>query len=52
MSEMKDLFFYNFYDYMKTVYVYSHLKTYLVDKQRQEIEEKTLYVLFGLIIFF
>jgi hypothetical protein len=52
MSEMKDLFFYNFYDYMKTVYVYSHLKTYLVDKQRQKIEEKTLAVLLGLIVSF
>ncbi len=52
MSEIKDLFVYNFYDYMKTVYVYSHLKTYLVDKQRQQIEEGTLYALFVLIILF
>lgn len=52
MSEIKDLFVYNFYDYMKTVYVYSHLKTYLVDKQRQKIEEYTLYALLVLIILF
>lgn len=52
MSEMKDTHFYNFYDYMKTVYIYSHLKTYLVDRQRQQIEEVTLYILLFLIIAF
>ena len=52
MSEMNDSFFYNFYDYVKTVYVYSHLKTYLVDKQRQQIEENTLIALiFSIVIF-
>lgn len=52
MSEMRDYFFYNFYDYMRTVYIYSHLKTYLVDKQRQEIEERILYILSAFSILF
>lgn len=52
MSEMNDSFFYNFYDYVKTVYVYSHLKTYLVDKQRQQIEENTLIALIASIVIF
>lgn len=50
MSEMKDDFLYNFYDYMKTVYIYAHLKTYLVDKQRQEIEKNTLIILSAFIL--
>lgn len=38
MSETKDEFIYNFYDYMKTVFIYSHVKTYLIDPSRQEDE--------------
>ena len=38
MSEVKDSFMYNFYDFMKTIFVYSHVKTYLLDKGRQDYE--------------
>ena len=38
MSETKDEFIYNYYDYMKTVFIYSHVKTYLIDPKRQEDE--------------
>ena len=39
MSEIKDSFFYNYYDYFKDIYVYTHLKTYLLDKQVQTYEK-------------
>ena len=38
MSETKDEFIYNFYDYMKSVFIYSHVRTYLIDPNRQAIE--------------
>ena len=38
MSETKDEFIYNFYDYMKTIFIYSHVKTYLIDPVRQNDE--------------
>ena len=38
MSQTKDEFIYNFYDYMKSVFIYSHVRTYLIDPKRQEIE--------------
>ena len=38
MSETKDEFIYNFYDYMKTIFIYSHVKTYLIDPVRQTDE--------------
>ena len=45
MSEMKDEFWYNFYDYVKSIYIYSHVKTHLIDADRQDIER---YTNFGL----
>lgn len=41
MSEMTDSLLYNFYDYMKSIYIYSHVKTSLKDTQRQPIEKGT-----------
>jgi hypothetical protein len=38
MSEMIDNILYNFYDYVKSIYIYSHLKTNLIDIERQKIE--------------
>ena len=38
MSEMNDSSIYNFYDYVKSIYIYSHVKTHLIDAQRQKIE--------------
>ena len=38
MSETRDEFLYNYYDYMSAIYVYSHVKTYLMDPKRQEVE--------------
>ena len=38
MSETKDEFIYNFYDYMKSIFIYSHVRTYLIDPKRQDIE--------------
>jgi hypothetical protein len=38
MSETQDKLIYNFYDYMKTIFVYSHVKTYLIDPKRQNYE--------------
>lgn len=56
MSEMIDSPIYNFYDYVKSIYIYSHLKTNLIDKDRQSIEILTNYLLliitFGFIIAF
>ena len=42
---MIDNIVYNYYDYLKSVYIYSHIKTYLKDVQRQKIESYTNYVL-------
>lgn len=39
MSEIKDSFIYNYYDYFKDIYVYAHLKTFLLDKQVQTYEK-------------
>ena len=39
MSEMNDSFIYNFYDYVKSIYIYSHVKTNLKDPGRQKIEQ-------------
>ena len=52
MSEMNDKFYYNFYDYMKTIYIYSHVKTNLVDKDRQFLEKWNMYILAGFSISF
>ena len=41
MSEMVDSFLYNFYDYVKSIYIYSHVKTNLKDADRQSIERAT-----------
>lgn len=41
MSEMIDSFLYNFYDYVKSIYIYSHVKTNLKDADRQPIEKAT-----------
>lgn len=55
MSEMKDDIIYKFYDYVKAIYIYSHLKTHLIDKDRQRIEKITNIILLafslGFIIF-
>lgn len=48
MSEMNDSAFYNFYDYVKSIYIYSHIKTNLIDKDRQVIEIVT-NILLGII---
>ena len=52
MSEIKDNFAYNFYDYVKSIYIYSHVKTHLIDSQRQPIEEATNIILIILSIVF
>ena len=56
MSEMIDSPFYNFYDYVKSIYIYSHIKTNLIDKDRQTIEILTnillLIITLGFIIAF
>ena len=41
MSEIKDSTLYNFYDFVKTIYIYSHVKTHLIDSDRQNIEKGT-----------
>ena len=46
MSDIKDTFFYNYYDYLKDIYVYPHLKTYLLDKQVQNREKFFLILQF------
>lgn len=38
MSETKDLPIYNFYDYMSSIFIYSHVKTFLIDPKRQQVE--------------
>ena len=45
MSEMKDDIIYNFYDYVKSIYIYAHVKTLLIDPQRQPIEYYTNIIL-------
>ena len=47
MSETKDLPIYNFYDYMSSIFIYSHVKTFLIDPKRQNYE-----VIFDWILFF
>lgn len=45
MSETKDDFIYNYYDYVSPIFVYPHVKTFLIDSKRQEIEEVIDYCL-------
>ena len=54
MSEIKDSAVYQFYDYVKSIYIYSHVKTHLKDFQRQPIEVATNYILliFSIIFIF
>ena len=54
MTDLKDLLF-NYYEFIKSIYVYSHLKTNLVDKYKQTTEMVALYILIiitSLIFFF
>ena len=39
MSETKDEFIYNYYDYISTIFAYPHVKTFLIDSKRQEVEK-------------
>ena len=48
MSETQDLLIYNFYDYMKTIFIYSHVKTYLIDPARQDFEWGFDFFLLGI----
>ena len=45
MSETKDEFIYNYYDYISPIFVYPHVKTFLIDKKRQEVEQVIDYFL-------
>ena len=45
MSEVKDNDFYNFYDFIKLIYVYSHVKTELQDSSKQKVEKVAAIVL-------
>jgi hypothetical protein len=45
MSEVNDTIIYNFYDYVKSIYIYTHLKTHLKDRQRQVFENATNYAI-------
>jgi len=45
MSETKDDFIYNYYDYISPIFIYPHVKTYLIDSKRQEIERWIDYIL-------
>ena len=38
MSETKDTFLYNYYDYIGAIFIYSHVKTFLIDPTRQRLE--------------
>ena len=38
MSETQDLEIYNIYDYISSIFIYSHVKTYLIDPKRQKVE--------------
>ena len=57
MSETQDLLIYNFYDYMKSIFIYSHIKTYLIDPDRQYYEKicgrflTTISLLFVITVF-
>lgn len=54
MSETQDSFLYNYYDYMKTIFLYSHVKTYLLDPTRQNYEfflDSFLLVFSGIFLF-
>ena len=48
MSETKDLLIYNFYDYMSSIFVYSHAKTFLIDPSRQKTEVAFDYMILSL----
>ena len=52
MSETQDEFIYNYYDYMSSIYVYSHVKTYLIDPNRQRWENYSDIFLLGFSGFF
>ncbi len=52
MSEVDDSFLYNLYDYVKSIYIYSHVKTNLIDPQRQPIEKWTNYAILGISMIF
>lgn len=45
MSETKDEFIYNYYDYISPIFVYPHVKTFLIDTKRQEVEQVIDYCL-------
>ena len=58
MSETKDEFFYNLYDFSKSVYLFSHMKTNLVDENVQVVERFAVNllafissVIFGCVVF-
>lgn len=55
MSETKDGFIYDLYDFQKSVYIFSHMKTNLVDSKVQVGEHAALYtqlVISSIIFFF
>ena len=52
MSETKDLPIYNFYDYMSSIFIYSHVKTFLIDPKRQNYEVTFDYILLILTVIF
>ena len=45
MSETKDTFLYNYYDFISSIYIYSHVKTYLIDPSRQNVERGFDFIL-------
>ena len=45
MSETKEGEKYNLYDFTKSIYIFSHMKTLLVDKEVQEFEQKLLAII-------
>jgi len=52
MSETRDIFLYNYYDYMSSIYIYFHVKTYLIDPNRQDAEKIFDQILLYLSLFF
>ena len=54
MSETKDTFLYNYYDYMSSIFIYNHVKTFLIDPERQELEKigDLILLIFTAICFF
>lgn len=52
MSETQDTFLYNYYDYMSSIYIYFHVKTYLIDPSRQAVEKVFDNILLYLSLFF